>query len=144
MGKTALLPEFHRIAAGRGYEVVILQAMAGRDSSIDGLLAGADRRISEKSSPWQSAKKGFERTAGFQLGAAGFTAGLAIAPGEVRPLPDASLFAMGSPRSPMRCGAVRRTDGATAEQHSESAAIRATSLYESGERPLGSAVMLLR
>lgn len=95
VGKTALLSAFHDLAAERGYEVIMLQAVAGRGSLIDGLMARADKQIRANSSTWKKAQSMFERIGGVQLGAASFTVGLNVAPGPQRVLPDAGLFADG-------------------------------------------------
>lgn len=94
-GKTATLTRFHEIAIDDDYDVIMLQAVKGRGSLIDGLMARANDRVLAKSGAWTKTKQTLERIGGVTLGVAGITAGVNVGPTRPRALPDAGLFAGG-------------------------------------------------
>lgn len=94
-GKTATLSKFHDLATEQHYDIIVLQAVKGRGSLIDGLMARANDRIIANSTPWAKAKQTLERIGGITLGLAGASAAINLNPLHPRPLPDASLFAQG-------------------------------------------------
>ncbi len=59
-----------------GYEVVNLQAVAGRDGLVESLLQRAASRIASNIGPWTRAKKAFDRIAGLTIGVAGISVGV--------------------------------------------------------------------
>lgn len=76
VGKTVTLTRYGQIAASRGFEVVNLQAVAGRDGLVESLLQRAASRIASSAGPWTRAKKAFDRVANVSVGIAGVSAAI--------------------------------------------------------------------
>lgn len=73
VGKTVTVTAYGTLAASTGYEVVNLQAVTGQAGLVDSLLYRASSKFQAGAGPWQRAKNAFDRLAGVNLGAAGFT-----------------------------------------------------------------------
>lgn len=71
VGKTALLGAFASIARESGFEVVNLQATAGRAGLVEGLLQRAADRQAQGSGAWSRARRSFDRVESVSLGALG-------------------------------------------------------------------------
>lgn len=80
VGKTVTVTAYGNLAADSGYEVVNLQAVSGQTGLVESLLRRAASKIDDEAGPWRRAKHAFDRIAGVNIGAAGFTAGIATHP----------------------------------------------------------------
>ena len=80
IGKTVTLTVFGRAAAAAGFEVVNLQAVAGRAGLVGSLLQEAASRAAEQSGPWTRARRALDRVASVSLGVAGVSAGVSTHP----------------------------------------------------------------
>ena len=80
VGKTVTLTTYGQIAAGAGFEVVNLQAVAGQSGLVESLLQRASSRVAEQAGPWTRARQAFDRVASVSVGAAGFSAALGTHP----------------------------------------------------------------
>jgi hypothetical protein len=69
IGKTAAMSACVAIAARRGFEVVSLQAMAGRSGLFDSLFSRIRAKAQTANSPWARARADIERLTGVDLGA---------------------------------------------------------------------------
>jgi hypothetical protein len=95
VGKTVTVSTFARQAQERGFEVVALQAAAGRAGLVDALIQRAHSRIHAGAGPWQRARAVLERISGASLSVAGVGASIsthASAP-QVGAGPDATSLA---------------------------------------------------
>ena len=80
VGKTCALTVLADQARSLSYEVINLQAVRDEPTLVASLIRQADAAIAEGRGPWKRAKKAFERFAGLQLGAGGFSAGVSLHP----------------------------------------------------------------
>lgn len=94
VGKTVTVTAYGALAAATGYDVVNLQAVAAQAGLVASLLHRASGKLQTGAGPWQRAKNAFDRLAGVNLGAAGFSAGISTHPKESRvPPADAGTLA---------------------------------------------------
>ena len=80
VGKTVTLTAFGQIATSHGFEVVNLQAVAGRAGLVESLLQRAASRRAANAGAWTRAKAAFDRIASVNVGVAGVNAGLSTHP----------------------------------------------------------------
>lgn len=76
VGKTVTLTTYGQVAAGNGFEVVNLQAVAGHAGLVESLVQRAATRIEKESGPWRRARRAFDRIAAISVGVAGLSAGI--------------------------------------------------------------------
>ncbi len=82
VGKTVTLTTYGQMAVAAGFEVVNLQAVAGRSGLVGSLLQRAASHRASHSGPWTRAKRAFDRVASVNVGMAGMSAGVSRHAGE--------------------------------------------------------------
>jgi hypothetical protein len=84
VGKTVTLTTYGVMAAAAGFEVINLQAVAGRSGLVASLLQRASSRVAAQAGPWTRAKRAFDRLASISVGVAGVSAGTSTHPGQAQ------------------------------------------------------------
>jgi hypothetical protein len=76
VGKTVTVSTVETLAQDRGFEVVSLQAVSGREGLVESLLREARDRLAAEAGAWQRARWALERIGGASLSVAGIGASI--------------------------------------------------------------------
>lgn len=76
VGKTVAVSVYGSQARATGFEVINLQAVAGRTGLVASLLERSARGIERQSGPWTRARRAFDRIARISFGVAGVSLGI--------------------------------------------------------------------